>query len=118
MTVTIDNLINNCNQSTTVSLNDGSSVTFNFRLIATMSPAFWVMDVAYNTFTVYNITLCTGVNVLRQWKNVLPFGLSVISNDGLDPCFVDDFTSGRITLFVLDSIDILNAEAYIQGYSQ
>ena len=115
MSASIDNLTNNHNQATDIVLDDGSTVTFNLRFKETMSPAFWILDVIYGDFEIHNLRLCAHANLLRQWKNVLPFGLAVISNDGLDPMDINDFINGRITLYVLDTTDIQTAETFIQG---
>jgi hypothetical protein len=111
----IDNLTNNPNQTSTVVLSDGTTVEFNFRFMDTASPAFWVFDVVYDTlgFEVNNINLSTHPNILRQWKNILPFGLLVNSSDGLDPLDINDFINGRITLVLLDKTGIAAVEAYL-----
>jgi hypothetical protein len=115
MNGTIDNLTNSPNQSSTVTLDDGSAVVFNFRFMDTASPAFWVLDVIYDTlnFSLYNLNLSAHPNLLRQWGNVLPFGLLVSSTDGLDPLDINDFSNGRISLVLLDNTGIAAVESYI-----
>lgn len=92
-------------QQTNVALADGSEVT----LTLTYLPAVqrWSLDVQHQDIPpdgqALGLNLCTHPNLLRQWRNVIPFGLAVVSTDQGDPVSVEDFASGRIILYVLDS---------------
>lgn len=62
----------------------------------------WRMDVSYDETTIKGILCVQSENILRQWKEILPFGIMIRSKDSLDPLFLNDFSSGRISLFLLN----------------
>lgn len=63
----------------------------------------WRMDISYNDFKAYGLVLVNSPNILRQWKNILPFGLNIGSIDGVDPMYLDDFSKGRVSMTLLNS---------------
>ena len=97
----LDSLSADASQELSVILDDGSVLqfTFNYRPAAQR----WSVDVLYGEFGANGVLLATHPNLLRTWRNILPFGLAITSQDSADPFKLDDFTSGRITLYVLDS---------------
>lgn len=88
-------------QTLSVRLADGSLVFLTLYYKPVIQR--WVFDVSYANFSAKGIDLCVHPNILRTWKIIIPFGLSVVSSDNADPFNLDDFVNGRITLFVLDS---------------
>jgi len=109
----IDNLTNWPNQVTHIILDDGSIVDLSFRFNA--ATLKWVFDVKHDLLTVQNMLLCVHMNLLRQWMYKIPFGLCCITTDGLDPIRLDDFTSGRVTLIVLNSDDVVTCEKLLRA---
>lgn len=100
----VDNLSDDADQLTRVVLSDGSLVVIElFYRAATQR---WTADVTRGTFTVNNINLCVHPNLLRDWRNVIPFGLACTSTDGGDPVLLEDFANGRVQLFVLEAADV------------
>lgn len=67
----------------------------------------WFIDISYGNFVANGLRLCVTSNMLFQWKNIIPFGLMCVSNDGYDPYYIDDFVSGRINLYLMNASDIL-----------
>jgi hypothetical protein len=66
----------------------------------------WFMDIAFKTFAMNGYKLTFGYNILESYNNVIPFGLGVYSPDTSDPFLVDDFASGRISLYLLTSAEV------------
>jgi len=99
------NLINTLtaaeNQSLAFILADGSTINLNFVYKSAIER--WSVNIAYKNFTANGIILSTHPNLLRVWRNVLPFGMAVVSTDRADPFKLDDFMSGRISVYILDS---------------
>lgn len=104
----IDNLSNQASQTVKIPLSDGTIVVFNFKYLPAVQR--WVFGLQHANFTLNGVGLSASPNVLRPWKNVIPFGLACTSIDGLDPLFSDDFKTGRISLFVLSEADVLEIE--------
>lgn len=71
----------------------------------------WVMGVTYGDFSAQGIAVTTSLNLLRQFKNNIPFGLSCIRVDGLDPYAIDDFQDQVANLYLLDADDVATIEA-------
>lgn len=100
----ITNLSDEADQLTKVVLADGSVAIFEFIYLPTIER--WSFNVSHPDITVNCMILCAGANVLRDFRNIIPFGLGCYSTDGADPFYIEDFKSGRITLFVLDESEV------------
>ena len=61
----------------------------------------WYFDVQYETFTAKGLKLVRSMNSLSRHINVLPFGLIVSVSDGFEPFLINDFVSGRVSLFLI-----------------
>ncbi len=101
----INNLTTAGNQTTNAVLEDGSTVTLTFRYRAAVQR--WTVDVSHGTFVANGIGLSTHPNLLRVWRNIIPFGLEVITADGTDPFMADDLAASngvtpRVTINILD----------------
>ncbi len=99
--VQIQNLGENAHQKTTVALADGSVVVFTLNFMPTAQR--WAFDMEYDGKTYACLGLAVHPNLLRGFRDTLPFGLACASTDGVDPFDIRDFSSGRIILSVLDS---------------
>lgn len=95
-------------QSLTISLDDNSKVSFS--LVFREQQQGWFYSLIYGEFSLNNRRLVTSPNILRQFKNIIPFGIFIDSTDNLDPAFLEDFSSGRILFYVLNSEDVLTVE--------
>ncbi len=67
----------------------------------------WYINLDYNNRSINGIRLCTHSNLLYQWKNLLPFGIMVLTKDMSEPFLIDDFTSGRAEFYILNANDVL-----------
>lgn len=104
----IDNISNNANQVITFVIDDGSTVVLN--LIYHPAVERWVANIIHESLTVFSINICLHPNMLRDWKNIIDFGLMCTTIDGIDPLYIDDFSNGRATLYILDKDDINTVE--------
>ena len=66
----------------------------------------WLFSVEYNDFEFNSAQLLVSPNILRGYKNILPFGILCASIDGQDPFYISDFVNNRIELYLLDSEDV------------
>lgn len=103
MSFPISNLTAAGVQTSIALLADGSTVTLRFRY----RPAIqrWTVDVQRGTFIANGVGLATNPNLLRLWRNIIPFGMAVSTVDGTDPFMADDLAAPnpRVTLTMLDS---------------
>ncbi len=102
-------------QKISIPLPDGSSVSLT--LAFRPQQKGWFYDVAYSTKTVNfqlaGSRLVTSPNILRQYQDIIPFGLSVVTTGGIEPTTQTAFSDGTITFLLLDQSDIAEIEAAI-----
>lgn len=103
--IQIDFMTSQPYQSAILTGEAGESIPFNLYYRSRVTG--WFFDMSYNNFTVNGRRLCVGNNSLFQWQNIIPFGLAVQSTDGDDPFYLTDFTSGRISLYLLNQADCI-----------
>ena len=74
----------------------------------------WYFDIKYGTFESKGIHLVNSYNVLNAYFNLLRFGLSCQVIDGSEPYFIDDFKTGRVSLYILteDEVNIVEEVVY------
>jgi hypothetical protein len=65
----------------------------------------WFMSIVWGTFILNNDHIAVSNNLLAQFKNIIPFGVSVYGPDYVDPFSVDAWISGW-TFNILDSTEI------------
>ncbi len=109
----ITNLSDEADQTTRVALANGSIAVFEFIYLAAVER--WAFSVSHPDIQIDGMILCAGPNVLRDFRNVIPFGLGCYTTDGADPFYIEDFASGRVTLYVLDASEVDFFETSIFG---
>jgi len=96
------------------SITNEDNVTFDFLLEYSAIQEMWLFSISYDdNFTLNNHRLVYSPNILRQYKNIIPFGLSVNSIDKSDPYFLNDFTTSRIEVYVLTEEEVKKIESDI-----
>ena len=101
----ITNIINHPNQIQSISLPDGGS--FVLHLVFQVQQKSWfINELTYNDVTIRGLRLSLSRNLLRQFSNLVPFGLAVISSTEREPFFIDDLSSEAVKLFVLTSEEV------------
>jgi hypothetical protein len=91
---------------------DGSIVSFTIKFKA--SNSMWFLDIEYGSFIVKGLRICNNVNLLCQYKNIIPFGLFVQVDDGTEPFLLNDFQTGRVKLNILSSAEVNQLEDVIK----
>lgn len=105
----LDKLTSDPSQRYTVVTDTGVTFTLSLKYMPRLSA--WAFSIIYGDTTIKDMQLMASPNLLRQWINIFPFGLAITSADTLDPLYVDDFTTGRINLYVLSESDVGEVEA-------
>lgn len=96
--IPITTLTEDPNQLQKIILSDGSVITFTFNYSANQKG--WFYSLSYLNKVVLNRRLVVGPNLLRAFRNILPFGLACTSTDGYEPVLLNDFISERVKLTV------------------
>tara|TARA_R110000751_G_scaffold299695_4_gene411061 strand:- start:8773 stop:9126 length:354 start_codon:yes stop_codon:yes gene_type:complete len=96
-------------QQHTVVLEDGDSFTLQLSYLE--QQRMWSYSIAYSdTFIMRNSRLVMSKNLLRQYKNILPFGIICEHISNADPFLIDDFSSNRAILYILTSDEVEQVE--------
>lgn len=70
----------------------------------------WFASFAYGEFAINSFRLTTAANILRQYRELLPFGIAISTPDQSEPIFIDDFSTQRINFFVLNQEEVEDVE--------
>ena len=91
-----------------------NSGTGTIKLTLKYRPAIqmWFMDISYNGIDINGLRVCLGLNLLRQWKNILDFGILV--KGIIEPMFIDDFSTGRVTMMLLNTDEVQTIEDFFK----
>lgn len=101
-------LDNNAKQEITMLLDDNSRVTFNFEYKPNQMG--WFFGVKYNEINYQNIRLVTAYNLLRAYRNYLPFGLRVDTQGEQEPTDQNDFINNFAVVYLLTQEDVETVE--------
>ena len=94
-----------------MTLTDGSSLQLEFVYRPRIQR--WHLNVVHPFLTLNGYNLCVSPNILRPWKNTIPFGIAVTSTDGQDPVDINDLINGRVSIFILQPNEIAMIESEI-----
>lgn len=109
----LNTLTDSAYQSVSFITNEGEKVTLTLRFIP--SQQTWFLDVESSSLTTRGLALATFKNILYQFKNKITWGLYVWSIDGFDPFKIDDFSSKRVCLAVLEDLENAVIEEFLNG---
>ena len=105
----IEGITNDASQTFSLVLPDGSDaqMALNYR----DGQKGWFYSITYGSILVnYNRRLVNSLNLLRQFRGKISFGLACIVKDGMEPDAQDDFTSGRVEIYLLNETERDNIE--------
>lgn len=88
--------------------NAGQVITLALRFLPSQNS--WIMDLSYGDFQANGIAVVASPNLLRNYRNIIPFGMACFVTDGLDPYYIDDFSSQRVALYLMDATDVQTVE--------
>jgi hypothetical protein len=109
----IDDITSDAYQVHHIVLDDGSVIDFTLRFMPAVER--WSYDLTYGSMTIMGGILCNHPNFIRQFRRIVPFGISCTVTDGTEPFMIDDFISGRVKIYVLTESEVLSVESDIIG---
>lgn len=110
----IQRITTNPLQSQTLVLEDGTSfsMTMYFR---PMQQGWFFNEISYgDNFLVRGVRVVNSPNILRQWGNILPFGIGCFSAGNREPSLQDDFSSGVSKLYVLNAAEVAEYSEFLR----
>jgi len=110
----IQQVTNDTRQRQTLTLPDGTALTIEMYFVP-MQYCWFIEKLTYLDFEVNGLKISNNLNILRQFKNQIPFGLACISVNDREPSFQDDFSTGASTLYILTAEEVEAYEDYLRG---
>lgn len=95
-------------------LPDGTLVTVTIYFVP-MQYGWFITELTYGDFILRGFRISNGPNILRQFKNQIPFGLQCISEQDREPTLQEDFSSNASKLYILDQADVALYEDFLSG---
>ena len=74
----------------------------------------WYFSISYNDTVQNCIKVVLTPNALRHLRRIIPFGIAFISESQVEPFRLDDFSAGRVEMYVLnaDEVEQIEQEIY------
>lgn len=108
----IEGITNEPHQIHHLVIGDGSIVDLTLKYLPAIQR--WSFGINHTNLTFHTRILGNHINILRQWKNILPFGLACTSYDSIDPFDINDFSNNRVEMHLLSSDEIDDVEVLIK----
>jgi len=92
-------------QNFSLTLSDGSLVTM--RMEYRPAQLGWFYDISWSTtFLARGRRMVASQNILRQFRDIIPFGLICLTKQGLEPLNLRDFALGNAQLYVIEGTEV------------
>lgn len=75
----------------------------------------WFLDIKLGNYAVNGFKLLRGPNVFRQYRNTFGFGITIATTDMSEPAMINDFSSGRVTMYLLTGGECDSIESLIEA---
>ena len=105
---------NDAFQTQTIILSDKTAVKLTIQY-KPMQMGWFITSLEYGSFTFKGMRICTGINILHQFRNKLPFGIACLTTDNSEPLLIDDFKNGKATLYLLSLDECVLYTGVISG---
>jgi hypothetical protein len=113
---TLDTITNDAFQRHSIIIDNGQNrqqVQLDLRYNPTQ--AGWYADITTTGFSLTGVRLCTHINLLRQFKRVIAFGLQISCDNNYEPFDINDFLTGRATLSFLNAAEVAEIEELLKN---
>ena len=80
--------------------------SFEFKLEYSDQQQGWFWSLTYGDTTINGSRLVTHPNILRSYKNIFPFGISIQTDDFSEPILIDDFETERVKFYLLTASEV------------
>lgn len=87
--------------------------TADFMLYYLPRQQSWFYNLTYKNLTVNCSRVVLTPNSLRQFKRIIPFGIAFTAEGDVEPFNINDFSSGRVSMYVLNSDEVQEIESEV-----
>jgi hypothetical protein len=106
----VTGITSNFKQRAFIQLDDGTTVYMD--LFYVQQQTGWFMNLLWQDKLINGLRITTSPNMLYKWKNLLPFGLMVLTNTNAEPLNLDDFATGFAKVYLLNPDDMTEVDAF------
>jgi hypothetical protein len=100
-------------QTVSFDTNKGERVDITLRFIP--SQETWFFDIESASLTVRGLALTAFKNLLDPYHNLISWGMYVWTEDGFDPWRIDDFSTGRVRIAIIEDLENAVIEEFLNG---
>ncbi len=90
--------------------------TVNFRLYYSLRQQAWYFDFEYKDLVVNCSKVVLSPNTLRNFRKIIPFGIGFMADSYVEPFSIDDFSSQRVKMYILNQTDVEEVEKTVYDY--
>lgn len=72
----------------------------------------WKIDVEWESFVLKGERVFSSPNIMCQYEKIIPFGLAIITEGSGEPFLVNDFSSGRVNLYLLSPDEVQEVQNF------
>lgn len=112
----IQQVTNDPKQKQVLLLDDGTSLSLTIRFVP-LQLGWFIDNLTYTAtgFELNGMRVTNQPNMLRQFKNQIPFGLACFSRSDREPSQQNDFSSGASKLYILSAAEVQAYEDFLSG---
>jgi hypothetical protein len=99
------------NQIHTIPLENNE--TAQIRLYYNARMLSWYFDLEYKDITINCVKITIHPNILRQFRRIIPFGITFFADGFVEPFEVTAFSSGRVSMGILSQDEVNEVETEI-----
>ncbi len=103
-------LTNRPRQSLQIPMEDKTTLTLDLRYLPAVEQ--WSLSIKHQNFTLNSYRVHNSFNMLHHYSLLIPFGIQISVSDGGEPFLLEDFSSGRVQFFILNSAEVNFISAY------
>lgn len=107
----IQNITSAVKQKMTLSLENNETCEFRLHFNARMEA--WFFGFTYKDITIKDLKVCLHPNILRQFRNIIPFGIAFLSEKQVEPFLITAFSNNICDMYVLSQEEVQQIEEEI-----
>ena len=104
----ITEITNDYNQKLDITTEDNQS--FELKLSYSDQQQGWFYSITFGDIIIDGSRIVTSPNILKNYQNILPFGIAIATDDLSEPVFLDDFSTQRASFFLLTAEEVQGVE--------
>lgn len=110
----VTNITSSVKQQMQLLLENNETADFFLHYNARMQA--WYFDFTYNEISAKNLKVCLHPNILRQFRRLIPFGITFGASNSVEPFQVTSFSSGACNMYILNKEEVEEIEQTFYEY--